>query len=265
MSSGGRARSAPADVSRVALVTGGSSGIGRAVCERLAEAGHSIAVNFHEETQQSDADAVVENIAAMGRTAISVRADVSDASAVQRAIDQVTEALGPPTVLVNNAAITQVHKPWTEVTEHEWDAVMATNTKGAFLCARAVHEHMIAEQWGRVVNVSSVTFFLGRPDLTHYVASKGGLIGFTRSLARSLGPFGVTVNSVSPGAIETEMERAVVRQGQDEVLATLKSVQAIPRRGVAADVAAAVAFFVSEEASFVTGQTLGVDGGWVMR
>jgi len=250
---------------RVAFVTGGSRGIGSAICERLAADGAAVAVNYHLSSQNAEADSVVERIVAAGGKAISVQADVSDAQQVARAVEEVADTLGPVTVLVNNAAITQVQSPWTEITELEWDQVMETNAKGCFLCARAVHRFMTDAGWGRVVNISSVTFLLGRADLTHYVASKGAMVGFTRSLARAVGPEGITVNSVSPGAIQTEMELEVFGDRQEGLLTELRSLQAVPRRGTAEDVAGVVAFLASDEASFITGQMVNVDGGWAMH
>ena len=250
---------------RVALVTGGSRGIGRAICERLAAEGVAVAVNYYLDAQRNEADSVVRQIVATGGKAIRVQADVSVSEQIARAVEQTADTLGPVTILVNNAAITQVHGVWTDIDEQEWDQVMDTNAKSCFLCCRAVHPHMVEAGWGRVINISSVTFLLGRADLTHYVASKGAVIGFTRSLARAVGGDGITVNSVSPGAIQTEMELEVAGHLQDGLLEELRSLQAIPRRGTAEDVAGAVAFLASNDASFMTGQLVNVDGGWAMH
>jgi 3-oxoacyl-[acyl-carrier protein] reductase len=247
---------------RVALVTGGARGIGAAICLALAAAGHPVAINYR--SREREAHDLVARIAAGGGTAVAVPGDVADSEAVTRMVDEVERALGPVTVLVNNAALTDTHKPWHEIDEAEWDAVMAVNLKSCFLCFRAVYPAMREAGWGRVVNISSVTFWLGRPNLVHYVASKAGIIGFTRSLAREVGPMGITVNAVTPGAIQTEAELEMFPE-QEEIAAWLAKEQAVPRRGLPEDIAAAVRYLVSDGAAFVSGQTINVDGGWAMH
>ena len=250
---------------RVAIVTGGARGIGRAICERLGAGGAAVAVNYHTAGREAEAAAVVDAIEAAGGRAITVRADVSDRVQVGAMVEQVARELGPPTILVNNAALTRVHGPWTEIDEEEWERVLANNATSAFLTSRAVHSHMAGAGWGRIINIGSVTFLVGQANLVHYVAAKGALVGFTRSLARAVGAEGITVNSVSPGAIQTEMDLEVFADEQDEIAAEQTARQAIPRRGVAADISGVVAFLASDEASFITGQLINVDGGWAMH
>lgn len=247
---------------RVALVTGGARGIGAAICAALAEAGHPVAINFHR--HEREAQHLAATIAAAGGRAIAVEGDVADAKSVASMVDEVSTTLGPVTIIVNNAAMTDVHKPWHDIDEAEWDAVMAVNLKSCFLCFRAVYPAMRDARWGRVVNISSVTFWLGRPNLVHYVASKAGMIGFTRSLAREVGAEGITVNAVTPGAIRTESELELFPD-REAIASWLAQEQAVPRRGLPEDIAAAVRYLVSDGAAFVSGQTINVDGGWAMH
>jgi 3-oxoacyl-[acyl-carrier protein] reductase len=176
----------------------------------------------------------------------------------------VREWLGPPLILVNNAGLTDTHKPWQQITEEEWDRVLAVNLKSCFLTFRAVYPDMAAAGWGRVINISSVTYWLGRPNLLHYVSSKAGMIGFTRTLAREVGSEGITVNAVTPGAIQTESELEMFPD-QAGIAAYLDEVQAVKRRGLPEDIAGAVRYLASDAASFVSGQTINVDGGWAMH
>lgn len=246
---------------RVALVTGGSRGIGAAISRALAAAGCAVAVNYRSRSE--DASSVADGIVAAGGRAVALPGDVSDATDVERLVAAATATLGPVTILVNNAALTDTHKPWTDIDEAEWDRVMAVNLKSCFLCFRACYPAMREAGWGRVVNISSVTFHLGRPHLVHYVASKAGMIGFTRSLAREVGADGITVNAVTPGAIQTESELELFPD-QEGIAAWLLAEQAVKRRGTSEDVAAAVAWLASDAAAFVSGQTINVDGGWAM-
>jgi 3-oxoacyl-[acyl-carrier protein] reductase len=249
---------------RVALVTGGARGIGRAICKRLAADGAAVAVDYAAEGRAMEAEDVAVAIRRAGGRATAVQADVADDAQVTRMVEQVTERLGPVTILVNNAAETRVHGPWSGIEPGDWDRVMANNARSCFLCSRAVHGAMAAAGWGRVINIGSVTFLLGRADLVHYVASKGAVVGFTRSWARAVGGDGITVNCVSPGAIRTEMEAEIETATEAHLADQLAAVQAIPRRGTPADIANVVAFLASDDASFITGQHINVDGGWAM-
>lgn len=247
---------------KVALVTGGSRGIGRALCLGLAREGARVAVNYV--AHAAAAQVVVEEIKSTGGEAVAVQADVSRATDMERLVRTAAERIGPITILVNNAALTDVHKPWQQISEEEWDHVMAVSLKGAFLGMRAVYPFMRNAGWGRVINISSVAFWLGRPNLLHYVAAKAGMIGFTRTLARELGAEGITVNAITPGAIRTESEVEMFPD-QASLALWLSDVQAVKRRGIPEDIVGATIFLASDESAFITGQTLNVDGGWAMH
>lgn len=246
---------------RVAVVTGAGRGIGRAIVERLVADG--AAVTFSYLRHGAEAEGVIRELTDAGGRVAALKADVSSAEDCERLIQEAAGRWGRIDILVNNAAETDTHRPWTQISESDWDHVMDVNVKGAFLCFRNAHPYLSASPAGRVINISSVTFFLGQTRLLHYVSSKGAIVGFTRSLAREIGPENITVNAIAPGAIRTEMELELFPE-QEESARTLAKLQAIPRRGVASDIAGAVAFFASDDASFVTGQTLIVDGGWAM-
>jgi 3-oxoacyl-[acyl-carrier protein] reductase len=250
------------EFSRAAVVTGGSRGIGRAICRALASEGVAVIVGYHR--RRGDALETVRAIRASGGSAVAVQADVARESGAVRLIDAARTNFGRLDVLVNNAALTDAHRPWTEVSVSDWEASLDTNAKGAFLCFRAAYPLLRVSGAGRVINIGSVTFDLGKERRVQYVASKGALIGFTRSLAREVGVDGITVNAVSPGAIRTEREIELFPD-KEASERELFAVQAIKRLGEPRDVAAAVTFLASDAASFITGQTLLVDGGWVMR
>lgn len=251
-----------ADDAKVALVTGGSRGIGAAVATRLAADGMTVAINSHpDERMLASAEALAADIRRTGGAAVVLPADIGDAAAVAEMFARCEAELGRVHALVLNAAAAE-HYAWTEITESDWDRTSAVNLKGAYLCCRhAFGSHRPAG--GSVVTVSSVQAQIGVAGALPYVTTKAGVIGFTRALARELGPSGVRVNCVMPGAIQTEAElekfpdQAAVEQ---KVLA----LQALQRRGKAADVAGVVSFLVGPDSAFVTGQTLCVDGGWVL-
>lgn len=244
---------------RVAVVTGGAGGIGREIARRLLADGHRVAILDILET-------VAETATELGPAGhcLGLRVDVSDAEAVAHAFHTVRAQLGPVGIVVNNAALTAVHRPWESVTGEQWDQTMAVNVRAAFLCARAGIEQMRTTSWGRVVNLSSVTFLSGQRHLVDYVSSKGAIVGLTRSLAREVGADLITVNAISPGSIRTEVDLENFPD-QSAVDAQQAAVQAIPRRGVPEDIAGVASFLCSDDASFMTGQLLNVDGGWLMH
>ena len=197
-----------------------------------------------------------------GGTAIAVVADVSDSASVAAMVEQTVGELGRLDVLVNNAAI-YPRRPWTEITEEEWDRVLAVNLKGYFLCARAAFDHLAAGGHGRIVNVASITAFIGMTHLLDYVSSKGAVISFTRALAREIGPEGVTVNAISPGAFPTDAEK--IHPNPAEYDQWILDQQSVKRRGTPDDIGNLVVFLASDAASFLTGQVIELDGGWFMH
>ena len=244
---------------RVAIVTGAARGIGAATARRLAEDGFAVAVL---DLDEGAAKGTVEAIESAGGRAIAVGADVSDADAVQAAVDRVVAELGPPTVLVNNAGVTRDNLLF-KMTETDWDTVMSVHLRGAFLMSRATQAHMTAARWGRIVNLSS-TSALGNRGQANYSAAKAGLQGFTKTLAIELGKFGVTVNAIAPGFIQTEMTRATAeRVGVpfDDFIEYAKKDIPVGRVGQPEDIAHLVSFFVSEGAGFVSGQVVYAAGG----
>ncbi|HXV92212.1 MAG TPA: 3-oxoacyl-ACP reductase FabG [Pseudonocardia sp.] len=244
---------------RVAIVTGAARGIGAATAQRLARDGLAVAVLDLEE---SAAKATVDAIVAEGGRALAVGADVSDPEQVDAAVARVAGELGPPTVLVNNAGITRDNLLF-KMSLSDWDMVMGVHLRGSFLMSRAAQEHMVAARWGRIVNLSS-TSALGNRGQANYSTAKAGLQGFTKTLAIELGKFGVTVNCIAPGFIESDMTRATAeRIGEDwETYVAARAAQIpVARAGRPDDIAHAVAYFVSEGAGFVSGQVLYVAGG----
>ena len=233
---------------RVAVVTGAAQGIGKAIADKLAEEGASVVV--------ADVNAAgAEAAAPAGGLGMGV--DVSSETDVKRMIADTVAELGRLDVLVNNAAIVPF-TAWDDVDFAEWRRIMSVNLDGTFLCCHHAYPVMRDAGYGRIVNISSNVVLAGTPNLAHYVASKGGILGFTRALAREIGKHGITVNAVAPGLTETE---GVLASPHAEAFEFVQMLQCLPRRGVAADIAPSVAFLASEESGWVTGQLLVADAG----
>ena len=240
---------------KCALVTGGGRGIGRAICLELARGGASVAVNYAG--SEEAARETVERCLELGAPdAFAIRADVAEEQAVAAMLAAVEERLGRIDILVNNAGITR-DGLMLRMKDADWDAVLDTNLKGAFHCMRGVYQGMMRRRYGRIINISSVVGLRGNAGQANYSASKAGLIGMSKSMAKELASRGVTVNVVAPGFITTDMTAALPQAAQEALLATIP----MKRLGAPEDVARAVAFFAGEESAYLTGQVLCVDGG----
>ncbi|MEJ2688412.1 MAG: 3-oxoacyl-[acyl-carrier-protein] reductase [Deltaproteobacteria bacterium] len=242
---------------RIALVTGGSRGIGRAVCQQLAAMGAVVIVNYV--SQPDAAEQTVAGIIKAGGRAEAVQFNIGDGEAVQLAFKAILEKHGQIDILVNNAGITKDGLLAT-MKEESWDAVLDTNLKGAFFCTKAAARAMMKKRWGRIVNISSVVGATGNPGQANYAAAKAGLIGFTKSVAREYASRNITVNAVAPGYIETDMTNALDPTIKERLLNDIP----LSRLGSAADVAQAVCFLCGEGAGYITGHCLHVNGGMYM-
>ena len=244
---------------RAAIVTGAGGGLGEGICLALASAGAAVAcVDRNAETAQARATAVE----AAGGTAIAVTADVSRTPSVEAMTEQVVSTFGRLDILVNNAAI-YPRRAWTEITEEEWDTVLGVNLKGYFLCARAAFPHLKKHGHGRIINIASITAFIGMTHLLDYVSSKGAVMSFTRALAREVGPEAVTVNAISPGGFPTDAEK--IHPDPDTYNEWILQQQSLKRRGTPDDIGNLVLFLAGDASSFITGQVIELDGGWYMH
>ena len=236
---------------KVAIVTGSARGIGREIALRLAEAGANIVIS-----DIADAEPAAEEIKKMGRQSLAVTADVSSAADVAGLVEKAIEKFGRIDILVNNAGIAR-DQLLMRMSDEDWEAVLNVNLKSVFLCTRAVLRHMVKQRWGRIISISSIVGIVGNPGQANYASAKAGIIGFTKTIAREVGSRGITVNAIAPGFIVSRMTEQLTEEQKGEMLKRIP----LGSLGTPRDVAEAVAFLASEEARYITGQVLGVDGG----
>jgi len=239
---------------RVALVTGGSKGIGRAIALALAEAGARVCINYSSDRQA--ADETVGRLREINGWGMAVKADVSDGEAVADMVQDIVEEAGTVHILVNNAGIIR-DSLLMLMKDEDWKRVIDINLTGVYNCSRAVLRPMIGEKWGRIINIVSPSALMGRPGQTNYAASKGGVYSFTKSLAREVARLGIRVNALSPGVIETELTRDLDEKVKEEFIGMIP----LGRFGSPEEVAAAACFLASEESGYITGELISVDGG----
>jgi 3-oxoacyl-[acyl-carrier protein] reductase len=243
---------------KVSLVTGASRGIGQAIALKLSSLGSKVAVNYVEieAANKADAENVVETITHPGGEAMAVEADVRDGEAVKAMVEQVIDKWGKIDILVNNAGINR-DTLLLRMSDNAWDDVISTNLRGAYQCTKTVVKYMMKQQWGRIISISSVVGRVGNVGQSNYAASKGGIIAFTKSVAREIGSRNITVNAVAPGFIVTEMTDKLPPERKEGMLAMIP----LQRLGQPEDVAELVAFLASERAGYITGQVITIDGG----
>jgi 3-oxoacyl-[acyl-carrier protein] reductase len=242
---------------RIAVVTGASRGIGRAIAIELARQGAAVVVNYNR--SPAAAAAVVNEISSNGGRALAFQADVSDAPQAQNLIKAALDTYAGLDILVNNAGITR-DTLIMMMSEADWDTVIDTNLKSTFNCSKAAVRHMLRKRYGRIINISSVSGQMGNGGQTNYSASKAGQIGFTKALAREVAARNITVNAIAAGYIETDIWANVSEEARQGIIAMIP----LGRKGEPEEVAYAVAFLASERAGYITGQVLGIDGGMAM-
>jgi 3-oxoacyl-[acyl-carrier protein] reductase len=239
---------------RIAIVTGSGRGIGRAIALKLAEVGATVVVNDIGDAEPLEA--VAQEIRAMGRQSLPILADVSSSSDVARLVAEAIAAYGKIDILVNNAGIAR-DQLVLRMSEEDWDKVLDVDLKSVFLCTKAVLRHMVKQRWGRIISMASVVGIVGNRGQANYASAKAGIIGFTRTVAKEVASHGITANAIAPGFIDTEMTQRLKEDWKQEI----KRLIPLGYFGSPRDVAEAVAFLASEEARYITGQVLGVDGG----
>ena len=247
-------------MSRVAVVTGAASGMGRTIGRHLADRGHRVALL---DLDGDGAERAAEELRAQGKPAMGRKVDVADRAAVDQALGDVRAEFGPIEIMVTSAGLDEFES-FTKISIAAWDRMVAVNLTGTFHCLQAVVPDMLAARWGRIVTISSSSAQSGAARMAHYVASKGGVVGLTKALAVELAPHGITVNTIPPGFIDTPMARRAEAAGNLPSIDAIAARTPVRRAGTPDDVAAACAFLCSDEAGYITGQLIGVNGGWYL-
>jgi 3-oxoacyl-[acyl-carrier protein] reductase len=238
---------------KTSVVTGGGQGIGRAIALCLARLGSSVSVI---DLKEEGVEELLAEVRALGRKALFVRANVAVMAEVEKAAKTILESFGKVDILVNNAGITRDGLV-LRMDENDWDSVVAVNLKGTFNCTKGFLREMVKRRCGRIINISSVIGFMGNVGQSNYAASKAGIVGFTKSVAKEVASRGITVNAIAPGFIDTQMTRVLSEEARKTLLSTIP----MGRVGLPEDVANVVAFLASDGASYITGQTIHVNGG----
>ncbi len=256
----GAGQASASDVSRVAVVTGGGSGMGRAICHHLARRGHRVAVL---DVNGESSEQVAKEVEAEGGRALAAAVDISDRPAVDAVLDRVRSTFGSVEIMITSAGI-EAFEDFVAIDTEAWERMLAVNLTGTFHCLQAAVPDMIAAGWGRIVTISSSSAQSGTRRMAHYVASKGGVIALTKALALDLAPHHITVNTIPPGFIDTPMMRRPIDAGAVSSMDELLARSPLGRAGTPDDVAAACAFLCSEEAGYITGQQINVNGAWYL-